>query len=137
MLEIIQHQQYVSAVEIVLEALDQRLAGDLLDTDRPGDGRRDEVGGAHWRQRNEAAPVLKGVEQVGRHLQAQTCLADPWRTEQGEQAHVRALQEVLHRPHILRAADQRVRGGWQVGGAVVRAGARQLDEGGAVLGGQI
>ena len=100
LLEVVEHQQHLLILQELLQALEQHLARFFLDAQRPGDAGGHQRGVPDGRQRDKVDPVLKVLEQVGGHLQAQAGLAGAAGTGEGQQTHLRTPQEFARRRRL-------------------------------------
>ena len=96
-----------------------------LDADRLRDRRRDQLWVAHRRQRDEVHPTIESVDQVGRDLKAEACLAHAARPGEREQPCV--PQQLLGLLDVALAPDEAGQLGRQiVGRRLERAQRREV-----------
>src|SRR5262249_51189734 len=106
LLEVVEDQQEVLLMEEGLHERKNRMTARLLQSQRVGDGGQDERWIPQRREREEQHSTGGRLNRAGRHLERQAGFAHPRRPRQGDQADVRALQQLRDSPRLLRPPDQ-------------------------------
>lgn len=89
------------------QRLQERDAARLPYAKRVGDRGHDVAGVADRRQCQKPDAIFEVVQQFGRHLQAQSGLAGPARTGQGEEVYGIASQQRFDRHHFSFSTNER------------------------------
>ncbi len=106
-LEVVQDQQDPARPQNARQALHGRRGRPSSgSTERFGDGGSTRAGSAIAARGTKATPSGKSPAEAGSDLERQPRLADPARTGQGDQAHVRAAQQPGDRRDLGLAADE-------------------------------
>src|SRR3990170_2986423 len=107
--QVVQEKQEVSVSEESLEAFQRREIGMVDHAQRLGDRIQDETWIAHGGQIHEYQAIVKFRGNGGGQLHREPCLADPWRTRDGDKPHVAAQDKRLRHLQVPLATHQRVR----------------------------
>lgn len=109
LLEVIQDEQHASVPQEPLHGFGERLAADVQQAERCGQGRNDQCRIANGCEVDEDGAVREGPAEPRRELDGQTGLAGASRTGQREQANVRRQQLLAKFDKLPLAPDQRRR----------------------------
>jgi hypothetical protein len=110
MFEIVEHQQQVLVLQKGLETDQRRPAGAIGDAQGVGEGRDDQFGLTYRRQGNEGDSIGDLIANLLAGSQRETGLADAARPGDGQEAKIRAAEQIGHDREFPFTADERCQG---------------------------
>ena len=119
-LEVVEDEERRPPVQEVQELLSGGEAAERhvdLELERCGHRRGQEVGRSHRDERNEVDPVLVAIEPARGRLDGESRLAHAARSDEGQEAAGRVVEEAVDRGQLVGPADERRPRGRQVGAA--------------------
>ena len=108
MLEVVEHEQELPVTQVAGKSLADVIAA-LGDSKGSGHCRQDEPGIRQRREADEEDSVGEVVEELGRNLCGQPCLARASGPRQGDDPRLASAEELRHFPDLALAADERGR----------------------------
>src|SRR5437763_4580378 len=106
LLEVVQNQQRLARVQVLMEALEERIAAEIGQAQAPGEGGRHTGGISNGGEIHKADPVREDVSAALAHVEGQTGLADTRRTGQREQPGRAADEQLANQLQLLRASQE-------------------------------
>ena len=106
LLEVVQNQQRLARVQVLMEALEERIAAEIGQAQAPGEGGRHTGGISNGGEIHTPDPVREDVSAALAHLEGQTGLADTRRTGQREQPGRAADEQLANQLQLLRASQE-------------------------------